>query len=261
MGRFGVTTASALITGGGRRIGAFIAKHLASNGYHVFLHVNNSREEGRKLVEQIAGEGGSAQLLVAELGNEIEVDSMMRLALSHDARLSVIINNASHFEYDFPFHADVNILRKSIASHILGPFFIFENLRAVPPEQSLTIVNMLDQKLENTNPDYYSYTIGKASLYGITKIWQSANLPNIRTFGILLGLTLASGEQSAENYDASRANNPMGRSPDLGEITSLIDFFICQKALPGQTVALDGGESLVPRPRDVAFDRRLHRTI
>jgi NAD(P)-dependent dehydrogenase (short-subunit alcohol dehydrogenase family) len=258
MGRPSVTGKSALVTGGTRRIGAYLAKHLAASSYHVFVHAHTAREEGKDLVRQIIDQGRSAQLVVADLGHATEVDSMMQQVLSHDQPLAVIVNNASYFEYDSPMRANEEILRKSIAAHVLGPFFIFEALKNYPSDRQITIINMLDQKLENMNPDYYSYTIGKAALYGITKIWQSADLPNIRTFGILLGLTLASGEQSSENYEASRRSNPIGRSPQLGEIAGLIDFFIWNDTLPGQTLALDGGESLVPRLRDVAFDRRLH---
>src|SRR5262249_33236181 len=157
--------------------------------YHVFVHAHTARDEGNDLVRQVVDQGGSAQLVVADLGDASEVDNMMEQILSHDHPLAVIVNNASYFEYDSPLHANPDILRKSIAAHVLGPFFIFENLKKSPSDRKITIVNMLDQKLDNWNPDYYSYTIGKAALYGITKIWQSAALPNIRTFGILLGLT------------------------------------------------------------------------
>jgi NAD(P)-dependent dehydrogenase (short-subunit alcohol dehydrogenase family) len=259
LGKADVTKRSALITGGGKRIGAFLANHLGAKGYHVLLHVNHSRETGADVVSEIINNGGSAQLLVADLARETEVRSMMATALSHEARLSIVINNASYFEYDFPFEGNLEILQKSLAAHVLGPYAIFECLRHGNKGNSITIINMLDQKLESVNPDYYSYTIGKYSLYGMTKIWQSLNLPNIRVFGILLGLTLVSGEQSVQNYEVSRRSNPLGRSPKLTEISDLIDFFVECTSLPGQSVALDGGERLIPRPRDVAYDARLHR--
>jgi NAD(P)-dependent dehydrogenase (short-subunit alcohol dehydrogenase family) len=249
---------SALVTGGVRRIGAFLAQHLATRGYHVFVHAHTASEESKAFVQKIIADGGSAELVTADLGNAANVQDMMAAVLACETPLAVIINNASYFEYDFPSQANNEILQKSLAAHLYGPFYIFESLKNRTSHNLLTIINMLDQKLENVNPDYYSYTIGKMGLYGLTKIWQSAELPNIRTFGILLGLTLTSGEQSKENYDISRRNNPLGRSPKLSEIASLIDFFLAYPTLQGQTFALDGGESLVPRLRDVALDPGLH---
>jgi NAD(P)-dependent dehydrogenase (short-subunit alcohol dehydrogenase family) len=254
-----MTQRAAMVTGGVKRIGAFIAKHLAKNGYHVFIVANRSTLDGANLVGEIANIGGSAELICADIGKLDDVNQLMQIVEKHSAPLSVLVNNASYFEYDAPFEVNFEILRKSIEVHILGPMILFENLKTIAKEDNnITIVNMLDQKLENMNPDYYSYTIGKIGLYGLTKIWQSMQNPYIRTFGILLGLTLVSGQQTAENFLVSSRSNPSGRPPNLEEITALIDFFIDNTMLTGQTIALDGGAHLTRRYRDVAFNSTVH---
>jgi NAD(P)-dependent dehydrogenase (short-subunit alcohol dehydrogenase family) len=254
-----MTQRSALVTGAARRIGAHIAKHLGNKGYHVFVHTHRSLEEAGDVVRRIAAAGGSAEVVRADIGSREEIDRLMRTVKSHPARLAVLVNNASLFEYDFPLAADLPLLRRSIDVHIVGPALLFEHLKDIAAaDNDVTIVNMLDQKLRNLNPDYYSYTLGKMGLDGLTQIWQSAQIPHIRTFGILLGLTMISGRQSRENFDIASRSNPAMRAPRLEEIAALIDYFLEHKTLTGQTLALDGGASLVRRLRDVAFDAALH---
>lgn len=254
-----MTRRSALVTGASKRIGAHIAEHLGKKGYHVFVHTRRSVEEAVDVVGRIVKAGGSAEVVRADIGSRTETDRLMQTVKAHPAHLAVLVNNASLFDYDFPLSADLEILRRSIDVHIVGPVLLFEHLKDIAgADNDVTIVNMLDQKLGNLNPDYYSYTVGKMGLYGLTQIWQSAQIRHIRTFGILLGLTMISGRQSQENFDIASRSNPAMRAPRLEEITALIDFFLEHKTLDGQTLALDGGASLVRRHRDVAFDVALH---
>lgn len=253
----GVMRPAVLITGAGRRIGAFIAIHFGRCGYHVFVHVHRSQEDGSRVIQAITAAGGSAALVVADLGKGDEIAAMMAAILETGDDLSVVVNNASYFAYDIAGRADPAVLEKSLDAHVRGPYTIFERLSRSLPGRRLTFFNVLDQKLTNFNPDYYSYTIGKSGLFAMTRMWQAAEPPNHRVFGILLGLTLASSLQSAANYQRASRSNLLRRAVAPADITTAIDFFLANPELPGQTLALDCGESLVPRARDVAFDPAL----
>ena len=182
---------------------------------------------------------------------------MMAAILATGDELSVVVNNASYFAYDIAGRADPAALEKSLDAHVRGPAAIFESLTHRLPGRRFTFFNVLDQKLINFNPDYYSYTIGKSGLLAMTRMWQAAEPAQHRVFGILLGLTLASSVQSPENYQRASRSNLLQQAVDPAEIAAAIDFFLDNAELPGQNIALDCGESLVPRPRDVAFDPKL----
>jgi NAD(P)-dependent dehydrogenase (short-subunit alcohol dehydrogenase family) len=168
--------------------------------------------------------------------------------------VSVIVNNASYFQYDRPEAPDVNILKRSIDVHITAPVLVFEcAIEKMNAEAGMTIVNILDQKVENINPDYYSYTIGKFALYGITQMWQAMPTPNLRVFGILPGLMLKSGKQTEDNFQIAKGDNLLERAPTTSDLCEMIEYLVNARGVPGQNIALDSGARLMRRLRDVAF--------
>jgi NAD(P)-dependent dehydrogenase (short-subunit alcohol dehydrogenase family) len=175
-------------------------------------------------------------------------------AAADGGAVSVIVNNASYFQYDRPDAPDLDILKKSIDAHVTGPVLIFQcAVERMDKATGLTIVNILDQKVENINPDYYSYTIGKFALYGITQMWQAMPVPNLRVFGIMPGLMLRSGKQTEDNFQVAKDDNLLKRAPTTSDLCEMIEYLVNARGVPGQNIALDAGASLMRRLRDVAF--------
>ena len=155
-----MTRRVALVTGAGRRVGADVARHLARMGFQVIVHVRSSVEAGEKVVREILEAGGHARVVACELTDNSEVMRIFDSASADGGVVSVIVNNASYFQYDRPEAPDVNILKRSIDVHITAPVLVFEcAIEKMNAAAGMTTVNILDQKVENINPDYYSYTI------------------------------------------------------------------------------------------------------
>ena len=129
-----------------------------------------------------------------------------------------------------------------------------QDMLAMAPEARLDVFNILDQKLLNLNPDYYSYTLGKAALMTLTEIWRRSGHANIRVFGLAPGLMFPSGPQTQERFLADSAKIPTGRATPPEHICAAIGFFLAHPEQPGQIWPLDGGEHLAPRRRDIAFE-------
>jgi NAD(P)-dependent dehydrogenase (short-subunit alcohol dehydrogenase family) len=246
---------TALITGATSRLGAPIARFFARNDYRVLLHVHRSAVAARDLAREIEREGGRAEILAGDFSDRAAIAGFCAAMTESFGAPDVIVNNASAFSHDFPGRGDAAKLADSLAVHIHAPFSLIEAAAAAKaPDALLTVFNILDQKLINPNPDYYSYTLGKAGLMALTELWQRSNREDVRCFGLLPGLMFPSGSQSLERFRADEKKLPTGRATPPEDICALIGFYLAHPEFPGQTLAVDGGEHLVPRRRDIAFE-------
>jgi NAD(P)-dependent dehydrogenase (short-subunit alcohol dehydrogenase family) len=251
----------ALVTGAGRRLGAEIARHLGRHEFSVLVHVNTSLSEGSAVVDEIGRDGGRASLIQADLTTGEGLDRVVSEIKKTSAGLDVLVNSASSFKHDLPGAASIDFLDQSLKIHIVAPFVLIEQLaRLASATRRLDVFNILDQKLESLNPDYYSYTIGKAGLNAMTKLWQSSDPPHVRVFGILPGNLYPSGRQTEEEFRAAGRANLLQRAPAPSDICEAISFFQSHPEIRGQNIAIDSGERLVGRARDPAYDAEItHR--
>ena len=245
----------ALITGAGSRLGQVLAKHLARNGYMVVVHVNRSRDTGRKLVSEIVDDGHHAAMMSCDFERTANVAGFFEKILRLHGLPRLIINNASVFKYDFPGKASIESLDSSLAVHVKAPFILTElAYRKSSRGNDVTVVNILDQKVKNLNPDYFSYTVGKLGLLAITDIWQMTPSSRMRVFGVLPGLLFRSGKQTQRDFDRVKNNTILGRNPRPEEVAEAILLLARSKSIPGQNLVIDGGESLIRRLRDIAYE-------
>jgi NAD(P)-dependent dehydrogenase (short-subunit alcohol dehydrogenase family) len=134
------------------------------------------------------------------------------------------------------------VLAQALAAHLEGC------------SETGCVVNLLDQKLWNPNPDYLSYTLSKAALEAATTLLAQALAPQVRVAGVAPGVTLVSGPQmSHEGFAAAHAMTPLGRSSSPDDVARAVRFIIESPAITGTTIVVDGGQHLAAQPRDVAF--------
>jgi NAD(P)-dependent dehydrogenase (short-subunit alcohol dehydrogenase family) len=116
------------------------------------------------------------------------------------------------------------------------------------------IVNVLDQKLANPNPDYYGYTVSKAALAEASRLMAMAFAPEVRVVNVAPGLTLPSGDQTEAEFGRSAALNLLQRRTRVEEVAGGIYFVGTTAAYAsGQTLFVDSGQHFVEHGRDVMF--------
>lgn len=236
---------TAIVTGGAKRIGAALTRALAADGWHVLIHYNKSRAEAEALAKEIDGSS-----VAAELGDPGSAGAIMA-ALAGLPPPMLLVNNASRFALDligdfspesWDAHLDINLRAPALLSQAF----------AARAERGL-IVNMLDAKLAAPNPDFFSYTVSKFGLAGLTELAARAFAPRIRVCAIAPTVTFVSGPQSRENFDRVHGLNALGRGVDVTEIVAALRFIIATPTLTGQTITLDGGQRFLSLARDVQF--------
>jgi NAD(P)-dependent dehydrogenase (short-subunit alcohol dehydrogenase family) len=239
---------TAIVTGGARRIGAALVRALAEDGWHVLIHCRDSRAEA----EALAAEIGNASVVAADLADPGAADAIVS-ALGPLPPARLLVNNASLFAYDSADDFTVEGWDAHMAANLRAPALLSRAFAriAAPPA---VIVNLLDAKLASPNPDFFSYTVSKFGLAALTELHARAwAVRGIRVCGIAPSVTLVSGPQSRDNFDAVHALNPLGRGVRVEEIVAALRFVLATPTLTGQTITLDGGQRFFGLARDVQF--------
>ena len=247
----------ALVTGGAKRIGAAIARALAADGYAVAIHGHASLDEAEKLAADISAAGGRAACLQADLADPAATQQLIARAEALVGGLSVLVNNAARFEYDTAGTFSLQSLDGHVRPNLQAPLILARDFAAALGHEPGAVVNLLDQKVMALNPDFFSYTVAKIGLAGATRMMAASFGGRIRVNGIAPGITLLSGKQTEAGFARAWAAPPLGRSATPDEVARAVLYTLAVPSLNGQILVLDGGESLLGRPRDVAFDPSL----
>ncbi|QTC88259.1 SDR family oxidoreductase [Brevundimonas pondensis] len=245
-----------LITGAARRVGAGIARALAEAGWDVAVHHRGGAEEATALSAELSAKGVRVAAFQADLNQAAERDALIGRVVGHFGRIDALINNASLFRYDtLPTLTEAS-WAEHLASNLTAPVFLIRDFaKAVEAADGQgVVVNILDHKVDSPNPDFFAYTAGKVGLAGLTRTLAMGLAPRIRLCGVSPGLILRSGEQTEAEYEAAWRDTPLGRGASLEDVARTVRFILETPSLTGQNLTIDGGETLIGRGRDVAFD-------
>jgi NAD(P)-dependent dehydrogenase (short-subunit alcohol dehydrogenase family) len=116
--------------------------------------------------------------------------------------------------------------------------------------QDGVVVNLLDQKLWNPNPDFFSYTLSKAALETANTLMAQAFSPQLRVVGVAPGLTLTSHMLSDEKFAELHRQSPLGRSSTPEDVAASVAFALSNRSITGTTLLVDGGQHLMRFERD-----------
>jgi NAD(P)-dependent dehydrogenase (short-subunit alcohol dehydrogenase family) len=244
----------ALVTGGAQRIGRAIALALAGDGWDVAVHFGRSAAEAAGTVRAIEALGRRAAAFGCDLADAAAVRALPARCAQALGPLACVVNNASLFEYDDAAGFSAELLARVTAVNVAAPVLLAQALAAQLPEGADgVVINLLDQKLFNPNPDFLSYTLSKAALKEATVLLARALAPRVRVIGVAPGITLPSGEQSDAGFAAAHAKTPLGRSSTPEDVAQAVAYATRARAVTGTTLLVDGGQHLVPSDRDVMF--------
>jgi NAD(P)-dependent dehydrogenase (short-subunit alcohol dehydrogenase family) len=244
----------ALVTGAGRRIGRAIALGMAEAGWDVAVHYRHSLAEAQQVVAGIAALGRRAIALPCDLADEAAVRALLPRVAAVLGPVTCVVNNASLFDYDNAAGFTLARLQAHMAANVAAPVLLAQALHAATPDGAQgVVINLLDQKLYNLNPDFLSYTLSKAALQTATTMLAQELAPRLRVVGIAPGITMVSGEQSEDGFAEAHTQTPLGRSSTPDDIVQAVLYAAGARALTGTTLLVDGGQHLVALPRDVMF--------
>ena len=234
---------TAIVTGGGKRVGEAIVRSLLDDGWSVIAHVHRESD--------LIADG--AVKAVADLEAEDCADRIFAVAAGLPP-VRLLVNNAARFEYDGFGSASAALFDSHMAVNARAPMLLIDRLSTSHRGGDALVVNLLDAKLAAPNPDFLSYTLSKYALAGLTELAaRELAAQGIRVNAIAPALLLPSGEQGEANFAAVHDLNPLRRGIEVGDVVAALRFLIDSNGMTGQTLALDGGQRFMGLTRDVQF--------
>jgi NAD(P)-dependent dehydrogenase (short-subunit alcohol dehydrogenase family) len=232
-------------------MGAAIAQKLSGPQVEIVIHYNKSKSSAEKLKKELIKNKTKVYLIKGDLSKENDLKKIIKFSKSKLKYFDCLINNASLFENDnlrnftsksWDQHIDVNLkaptyLTKEFAKNIRG--------------KNNNIINIIDQRVFKLTPFFFSYTLSKTGLYTLTKTSAMSLSPNIRVNGIAPGPTIKNKRQTDKHFKKQYLATPLKKQFDVNEICNAVDFFIKNRSITGQILAIDSGQNLNWQTPDV----------
>lgn len=252
-----------LVTGAGRRLGRAIALGLARAGWGVAVHYHRSVDGAAQTLADCQALGVPACSLSADLADEDATSALVPAAVQALGQLDAVVNCASLFAYDGAQDFSYAMMQRHLASNTGAPIVLARDLhqhilqrRGAGGAGATTegaVVNLLDQKLWNQNPDFMSYTLSKAALEAATTMLALALAPQVRVVGVAPGLTLTSHMLSQEKFEQLHQLSPLGRSSSPEDVVATVRFALENRSITGTSLLVDGGQHLQRFERDFSL--------
>ncbi|MBN8744163.1 MAG: SDR family oxidoreductase [Thiomonas arsenitoxydans] len=247
--------ACVLVTGGAHRLGREIVQHVAAQGWDVAVHYHRSAQAAEEVCAEVRSLGGRAHAVRADLFDPAAVRSLLPQAVAALGRIDAVVNNAALFAFDDAQHFSVQAAQQHYQVNTIAPVLLAQALHAHLRARDAQgcVVNLLDQKLSNPDPDYLSYTLSKAALQAATVALAQALAPTLRVVGVAPGLMLPSGPMTEDEFTRVHSRTPLQRGSTPQDVAQAVLFALQARAMTGTTLLVDGGQHLAGTGRDVLF--------
>lgn len=244
-----------LVTGAAKRLGREIALALAKGGWRVAVHYRSSEQDAIETVAACASIQGDSALFATDLSNETALKALLPRVIERFGQVDAVVNSASAFEQDDAATFSFASLEKHLRSNTAAPILLAQALHTHLASRQAhgVVVNLLDQKLWNQNPDFLSYTLSKAALEAANTMLAMALAPLVRVVGVAPGLTLTSHLLSDAQFEALHKLSPLGRSSTPADVAATVKFALENQSITGTTLLVDGGQHLMKFERDFSL--------
>ena len=234
-----------IITGGATRIGAAIAEKLSGPNVQIVIHYKNSKSKRlRNLRKKLSLLGSKIYLIKGDLSKETDLNKIIKFAKNKLKYFDCLINNASLFENDKIENFTSDSWGRHLRTNLRAPALLSKIFAKNTKTKNNNIINIIDQRVFKLTPFFFSYTISKTGLYTLTKTSAMSLAPNVRVNGIAPGPTLKNKRQSDKHFKKQYLATPLRKQVNVKEICNAVDFFIKNRSITGQVIAIDSGQSL-----------------
>ncbi len=236
----------AVVTGASRGIGRAAAIALAAEGATVIVNYASSSQAADAVVAEIAGAGGQAMALQADVAQTDQVDSLVNTVMEKYGRVDVLVNNAGIARDTLLLRMKLEDWQAVIDLNLTGVFLCTRAISKIMLKQRAgRIINITSVVGEMGNPGQANYSAAKAGVIGFTKTVAK----ELASRGITVNAVAPGFIATDMTADIKAAEEilkliPLGRYGQPEEVAGLIRFLAADAAaayITGQVINIDGG--------------------
>jgi 3-oxoacyl-[acyl-carrier protein] reductase len=233
----------ALVTGGGKGIGAACCQALADQGFEVVIHYNGSKQDAETCLDRIKGQGMTAQ---ADLTDPEQIDGLMASIKETYGRLNVLVNNAGFSVNSAMATMSLDAFDRQRALMRGVWYLVKRTLRLFMIRQKHgRIINISSVTAHTGNPCQIPYTMEKAALDALTRsLSRELGGSDILVNSVAPGFidTDMTRDLSEDLRDNLCAAIPLGRMGQPDEVAQVVAFLASSGTyIHGSVIHVNGG--------------------
>ena len=232
---------SALVTGGGRRLGRAIAWGLARRGVHIAIHYRESESGARATAQDAEVFGVRAPLLRADLSIAEEAEALPARARDALGALDIVVNGAAVLERRRLEEVTPADWDRAMDLNLRGTFFVSKGAAAVMGETGGVIVNLADVAAFERWREYPVHCLSKAGVVALTEVLAKQLAPRIRVNAVAPGPVLLPDDWPAEAARRLADSTPLKRLGKPDDVFHAVVFLLENDYVTGETLVVDGG--------------------
>lgn len=236
---------TALVTGGAHRVGAAIARSLASAGANVAVSYHTSAAKAERTVEELRSLGVEATAQRCDVSKPDQVAALMEATTGRIGPIDVLVNSASAFATDRfpPSDHDRETWTRTFDVVLHGAY---ECAAAVSPgmleRQRGVIINIVDLSAWQPWPNRGAHSVAKAASLALVRQLAVELAPHVRTNAVALGPTIAPTKFDDAQIERLRSRTLLGRWGGGEEAGRAVRYLAEADAVTGVCLTVDGGE-------------------
>ena len=239
---------TALVTGGGIRLGRAIVGALAQKGVNVAIHYNSSKDAAREVKQDALNCCVDAEIFQFDLSDFARVDQLVQDVFERMGPVDILINNAGNYKRGTGLKTTQEAVEASFNVNLFSPWWLIKAFAAqLPSDRPGKIVNICDAGIFRTATDHFAYRLTKKALCEMTRMFALELAPNITVNAVAPGIMmpLAGFEHLDMDAVAEKRRILLDRigSPEI--IAENVIHILSQDFMTGSIIKIDGGENIV----------------